>query len=438
MHPWLRGDGSAADRSADRLEEAAGLARAIGLDIRGAIPAPCRRIVPATWIGKGTVEAIGDEVGAAGAGLVVMDCTLSPGQQRNLERRWHCKVIDRTALILEIFGARARTREGRLQVELAHLTWQRSRLVRSWTHLERQRGGFGFVGGPGESQIELDRRLIDDRIARLKRELETVRKRRALQRKARARVPYPVAALVGYTNAGKSTLFNRLTAAGVAAEDALFATLDPTMRRIALPRGRQIVLSDTVGFISDLPTELVAAFRATLEEVAQADVILHVRDIARPDTAAQAESVRRILCGLVAEERLASGTIEVWNKIDRLDGPGLERLRNRADRANDLIRLVSALTGAGVDGLCAEVEALLGAARRRMTIRVPHEKGAALAWLYDRGAVVGRTDDEEGSLLTVEIEQSDCRTLDSRYGLRTAALSGDRIGDGTGDGAARP
>ena len=413
VHPWLRSDGGAADRSADRIEEAAGLARAIGLEIRGAIPAPCRRIVPATWIGKGTVETIGRRGRGGGyAGLVVMDCTLSPGQQRNLERRWNCKVIDRTALILEIFGARAHTREGRLQVELAHLTWQRSRLVRSWTHLERQRGGFGFVGGPGESQIELDRRLIDDRIARLKRELETVRKRRALQRKARARVPYPVAALVGYTNAGKSTLFNRLTAAGVAAEDALFATLDPTMRRIALPRGRQIVLSDTVGFISDLPTELVAAFRATLEEVAQADIILHVRDIARRDTAAQAESVRRILCGLVDEERLASGTIEVWNKIDRLDGPGLERRRNRADRANDRIRLVSALTGAGVEGLCAEVEALLGAARRRMTIRVPHEKGAALAWLYDRGAVVERTDDEEGSLLTVEIEQSDCRTLE--------------------------
>ncbi len=377
--------------------------------------------MPATWIGRGTVEAIGHEVAAAAADLVVMDCTLSPGQQRNLERRWHCKVIDRTALILEIFGARARTREGSLQVELAHLTWQRSRLVRSWTHLERQRGGFGFVGGPGESQIELDRRLIDDRIARLKREIETVRKRRALQRKARAKVPYPVAALVGYTNAGKSTLFNRLTSAGVVAADALFATLDPTMRKVALPRGRQIVLSDTVGFISDLPTELVAAFRATLEEIALADVILHVRDIARPDTAAQAESVRRILSDLVAGEKLASGTIEIWNKIDSVDGPGLERLRNRAGRANGRIQLVSALTGAGIDGLCAEIEVLLGAARRRMAIRVPHEKGAALSWLYDRGAVVERTDDEDGSLLIVDIEQSDCRTLDSRYGLSTAS-----------------
>ena len=357
-----------------------------------------------------------------------MDCTLSPGQQRNLERRWHCKVIDRTALILEIFGARARTREGRLQVELAHLTWQRSRLVRSWTHLERQRGGFGFVGGPGESQIELDRRLIDDRIARLKRDLETVRKRRALHRKARERYPYPVAVLVGYTNAGKSTLFNRLTSAGVLAEDMLFATLDPTMRKLALPRGRKIILSDTVGFISDLPTELVAAFRATLEEVALADVILHVRDIARPDTAAQADSVRRILQGLVSEEKLGAATIEVWNKIDSLDRDGMERLGNRADRANARVRLVSALTGAGVDGLKSEIEALLGASRRRVAIRVPHDKGAALAWLYNRGAVVERTDDERGSLLIVDIEQSDRHTLDRRYGLGVTADAGDLPG----------
>ena len=357
-----------------------------------------------------------------------MDCTLNPGQQRNLERRWHCKVIDRTALILEIFGARARTREGRLQVELAHLTWQRSRLVRSWTHLERQRGGFGFVGGPGESQIELDRRLIDDRIARLKRDLETVRKRRALHRKARQRYPYPVAVLVGYTNAGKSTLFNRLTSAGVLAEDMLFATLDPTMRKLALPRGRKIILSDTVGFISDLPTELVAAFRATLEEVALADVILHVRDIARPDTAAQADSVRRILQGLVSEEKLGAATIEVWNKIDSLDRDGMERLGNRADRANARVRLVSALTGAGVDGLKSEIEALLGASRRRVAIRVPHDKGAALAWLYNRGAVVERTDDERGSLLIVDIEQSDRHTLDRRYGLGVTADAGDLPG----------
>ena len=378
---------------------------------------PCARIAPATWIGTGAVETVGHEVAQTGAGLVVMDCTLSPGQQRNLERRWRCKVIDRTALILEIFGARARTSEGRLQVELAHLTWQRSRLVRSWTHLERQRGGFGFVGGPGESQIELDRRLIDDRIARLKRELETVRRRRALHRRARERYPYPVAALVGYTNAGKSTLFNRLTAAGVPAEDMLFATLDPTMRRLELPNGRRIILSDTVGFISDLPTELVAAFRATLEEVALADAILHVRDIARSDTAAQAGSVRRILQGLVGTEKLEAATIEVWNKIDALDSESLERLHNRAARANRRVRPVSALTGAGVDGLCAEIESLLGAARRRMAIRVPHDKGAALAWLYDRGAVVERTDDAEGSLLVVEIEQADRQMLDRRYGL---------------------
>ena len=294
--------------------------------------------------------------------------------------------------------------------------------MRSWTHLERQRGGFGFVGGPGESQIELDRRLIDDRIARLKRALETVRKRRALQRKARAKVPYPVAALVGYTNAGKSTLFNRLTAAGVAAEDALFATLDPTMRRIALPRGRRIVVSDTVGFISDLPTELVAAFRATLEGGRTGGCHPPCPRY-RP---AGHGGPRPRACGgswvtwsprrNSRRQRSKSG-----NKIDRVDGPDLERLHNRADRANDRIRLVSALTGAGVDGLCAEVEDLLGAARRRMAIRVPYEKGAALAWLYDRGAVVERTDDEAGSLLIVDIEQSDCRTLDSRYGLSTAS-----------------
>ena len=373
--------------------------------------------MPATWIGKGAAEAIGADVAAADAELVVMDCTLSPGQQRNLERRWHCKVIDRTALILEIFGARAQTSEGRLQVELAHLTWQRSRLVRSWTHLERQRGGFGFMGGPGESQIEIDRRLIDDRIARLKRDLETVRKRRALQRKARERVPYPVAALVGYTNAGKSTLFNRMTRASVMAEDMLFATLDPTMRKVTLPRGRDIILSDTVGFISDLPTELVAAFRATLEEVAGADVVLHVRDIARTDTDVQAQSVQQVLKTLVDETRLADREIEIWNKIDSLDPADRERLGNQARRENRPIILVSALTGEGIDTLSGEIEEMLGRARERMEMCIPHDQGGALNWLYERGAVVDRRDEEDGIHLIVDIEPADRERLERQYGL---------------------
>lgn len=406
----------------DRLAEAVGLAQAIDLDVVVNQLAPCSRIVPATWIGKGAAEAIGYDIKARHIDLVVMDCTLSPGQQRNLERLWHCKVIDRTALILEIFGARAQTREGRLQVELAHLTWQRSRLVRSWTHLERQRGGFGFMGGPGESQIELDRRLIDERIARLKRDLETVRKRRALQRRARERVPYPVAALVGYTNAGKSTLFNRLTDASVMAEDMLFATLDPTLRKMVLPRGRQIILSDTVGFISDLPTQLVAAFRATLEEVARADVILHVRDISRPDTEEQADSVRGILKSIVSDDQMDKQLIEVWNKTDLLDDEERDRIANLASRSADRIAPVSAVSGAGIDDLLVQVERLLGATRRTRHLCLDHDQGAAVNWLYDRGAVLERHDDAQGIQLIVEIDTADEQKLYRRYGLSAHAI----------------
>ncbi|HVB17109.1 MAG TPA: GTPase HflX, partial [Stellaceae bacterium] len=342
-------------RSADaRLDEAVGLARAIELEIVRAEIVRIARPVPATLFGSGNVETLRAIIAEGAIGLVVVDGALSPVQQRNLERRWQAKVIDRTGLILEIFGARARTHEGRLQVELAALSYQRSRLVRSWTHLERQRGGFGFLGGPGESQLELDRRLIGERIARLRRELDDVKRTRGLHREARRRVPYPVVALVGYTNAGKSTLFNRLTHAAVGAEDLLFATLDPTMRRLDLPSGRTAILSDTVGFISDLPTHLVAAFRATLEEVTEADIVVHVRDAHHPDSAAQRDDVLAVLAdlGLGPEENdlVEDGLIEVLNKIDLLDEEARASLVNQAQRNTETVAL-SAVTGEGCDAL---------------------------------------------------------------------------------------
>jgi GTP-binding protein HflX len=407
IHPDS-GDGpsSAADPD-DRLEEAAGLARAIDLDVRDAFVIRLKRITPATYLGRGTTEAIGARIRDEEIDLVVMDCALSPGQQRNLERRWKCKVIDRTALILEIFGARARTKEGRLQVELAHLTYQRSRLVRTWTHLERQRGGYGFLGGPGESQIEIDRRLIDQRLARLRSDLETVRKRRAIQRKARLKVPYPVIALVGYTNAGKSTLFNRLTGAEVFAEDLLFATLDPTMRALELPSGQTAVLSDTVGFISELPTQLVAAFRATLEEVVGADIILHVRDIARPDTEAQAHSVNAVLRDLGLSDQVESGLFEAWNKIDLLDAETVAALQARADRSNGTIVLVSATTGAGCDRLVGALDEALNRSRRTLQCSLAHRHGEVISWLYDHGRVIDRTDDADQTHMTVDLAPED-------------------------------
>src|SRR5215475_1421800 len=316
----MRARSAVSDRSAAaRLDEAVGLARAIDLDVVDAGLAPLIDIQPATFIGKGKVEEFAGLVKSLDVGLVIMDCALSPVQQRNLEKAWHAKVLDRTGLILEIFGRRARTREGALQVELAHLTYQRGRLVRSWTHLERQRGGFGFLGGPGETQIEADRRIIAERIARIKQELEGVKRTRHLHRESRKRVPYPIVALVGYTNAGKSTLFNRLASSRVLSADILFATLDPTLRAVDLPHGTRIILSDTVGFISDLPTMLVAAFRATLEEVVEADVILHVRDVSHMDTEAQAHDVGEVLRQLDIDPDDGARLIEVWNKIDLLD-----------------------------------------------------------------------------------------------------------------------
>jgi GTP-binding protein HflX len=402
------GPQGAASRAAEaRLAEAVGLAASIGVTIVHQAIHPLRGRRPSTLLGEGQVEMVRQALVEQQAGLVVVDAALTPVQQRNLERAWGVKVIDRTGLILEIFGERARTREGALQVELAHLEYQRTRLVRSWTHLERQRGGFGFLGGPGESQIELDRRLIGERIVRLKKELEQVRRTRSLHRRARERVPYPVIALVGYTNAGKSTLFNALTGAGVHAQDQLFATLDPTMRQITLPSGRQAILSDTVGFISDLPTQLVEAFRATLEEVAAADVILHVRDVAHPDSAAQRADVHAVLDGMAEgpEATLDAGwrgrCIEVLNKADLLGGP--EAIAARFPGA----LAVSALTGEGLDALRAALDARLGASLVTERVELPASDGARIAWLYRHGEVIAREEAEGRLRLTVRLSPAD-------------------------------
>jgi GTP-binding protein HflX len=407
VHPVLHG--TVQPRSPEAcLAEAVGLAHAINLDVAQARTVKVNRPQPATLLGGGTVAELAGLIAEAAdrgqtIGLVVVDHALSPVQQRNLEQAFKTKVIDRTGLILEIFGARARTREGQLQVELAALSYQRSRLVRSWTHLERQRGGFGFIGGPGESQLELDRRLIGDRIVKLKRELEEVRRTRGLHRTARARVPYPVVALVGYTNAGKSTLFNRLSGARAFAKDLLFATLDPAMRSIALPSGSKVIVSDTVGFISDLPTSLVAAFRATLEEVQSADIILHVRDIAHLDTEAQKADVEVILKDLGIDPETDPRVVEVMNKIDLLEPADQANLQARTDRSPAAVP-VSAVTGEGLDRLLAVLDEHRTANRQVVDVDVDLTDGATLSWLYARGEVLDRRDDEAQAHLRVAME----------------------------------
>ncbi|MBD8662874.1 GTPase HflX [Rhizobium sp. CFBP 8752] len=400
-----------------RLEEATGLARAIDLEIAEGMIVTVGQPRPATLMGTGKIEEIKALLDEKDAGLVIVDHPLTPVQQRNLEKEWGAKVIDRTGLILEIFGRRASTKEGTLQVDLAHLNYQKGRLVRSWTHLERQRGGAGFMGGPGETQIEADRRQLQDKIIKLERELEQVVRTRQLHRAKRRKVPHPIVALVGYTNAGKSTLFNRITGAGVLAEDMLFATLDPTLRRMKLPHGRTVIMSDTVGFISDLPTHLVAAFRATLEEVLEADLVLHVRDMSDPDNAAQSADVLRILADLgIDEKESEKRIIEVWNKIDRLDPERHDALFERAQgRAN--IMAVSAITGEGVDALLDEVSNRLSGVLTEAEIVIPADKLALVSWVYGNAVVSEREDNEDGSVtLVVKLTDRQASELERRLG----------------------
>ena len=387
--------------SRSRIDEAVGLAEAIRLNVVEKISVNIEKPRPATLLGQGKVEEIGKIVSDKKIDLAVMDSSLTPIQQRNLEKAWNCKVIDRTALILEIFGDRARTKEGVLQVELAHLNYQKGRLVRSWTHLERQRGGSGFLGGPGETQIEADRRILQAKIVRIKRELETVVRTRALHRAKRKKVPYPVIALVGYTNAGKSTLFNRLTGADVLAKDMLFATLDPTLRKVILPHEQTVMLSDTVGFISDLPTHLVAAFRATLEEVVEADLILHVRDMSDTENHAHAQDVLNILSSLGVDTDDPHHIIEVWNKVDLLDDVSLAALQDSARTSLTPVVAVSALTGKGVDKLLAIIEKRIsGEMIKRQIVLKPDEYGL-LDWLYKNGEVIKKTSKDDGSVIVL-------------------------------------
>jgi GTPase len=385
-----------------RVEEAEGLAGAIGIDVVAARPFRVRSPRPATLLGKGQVEEIAEAAKEQDAGLLIVDAALTPVQQKNLEDEVGTKVIDRTGLILEIFGERAATAEGRLQVELAHLDYQAGRLVRSWTHLERQRGGFGFLGGPGETQIEADRRMIRDRMAKIRRELDQVKRTRGLHRGRRQRAPWPVIALVGYTNAGKSTLFNRLTGEAVFAENLLFATLDPTMRDIKLPGFDKVILSDTVGFVSDLPTELIAAFRATLEEVREADLLVHVRDMAHHDREAQREDVEEVLDSLGVAEEGAPPTIEAWNKVDLLSGDERVRLFEEARRRQDVVP-ISAATGENLDRLRDCMAAKLRSGEQVHSIRLPATAGSKIAWLHSRGEVLEQRLDHDELELSVRL-----------------------------------
>ncbi|MBB3459493.1 GTPase HflX [Rhizobium sp. BK377] len=400
-----------------RLDEATGLAQAIDLDVVNASIVSVNDPRPATLLGTGKIEEIKSQLDERDSGLVIVDHPLTPVQQRNLEKEWNAKVIDRTGLILEIFGRRASTKEGTLQVDLAHLNYQKGRLVRSWTHLERQRGGGGFMGGPGETQIEADRRLLQDRIIKLERELEQVVRTRQLHRAKRRKVPHPIVALVGYTNAGKSTLFNRITGAGVLAEDMLFATLDPTLRRMKLPHGRTVILSDTVGFISDLPTHLVAAFRATLEEVLEADLVLHVRDMSDVDNQAQSADVLRILNDLGIDEAEGERRIlEVWNKIDRLEPEAHDAMVQKSSGMKNVIA-VSAISGEGVDTLMEEISRRLSGVMTETTITLPVDKLALLPWLYDHAVVDSRENNEDGSVtLELRLSETEAAELERRVG----------------------
>jgi len=419
IHPYLKAavrsnsEGINSRAPEARLAEIVGLAEAIDLNIVATEIVALSGLKPGSYFGKGTLERLDAIVKGRDVGVVIVDTQLSPVQQRNLERAWDCKVLDRTGIILEIFGERARTKEGRLQVDLAHMTYQRSRLVRSWTHLERQRGGAGFMGGPGETQIEVDRRLIDQRIAKLKRQLKDVKRTRELHRKSRRKVPYPIVALVGYTNAGKSTLFNRLTQAEVLVKDQLFATLDPTMRNLDLPSGKNIILSDTVGFISDLPHELVEAFHATLEEVLEAQVIVHVRDVSHPDTDAQKADVESVMKSLgLDDERISGMLIEVRNKSDLLNVDDREFQANMVRRADHPVVLMSAVTGEGVDQFLTSVEDQLSRAHETIAVVLAPSEGKLLSWLYSHGEVLERDDKEDGVHLTVSLEPANARRFE--------------------------
>jgi GTPase len=420
IHPEFRTRNTSLDRSPERkLEEVCGLAEAIQLEVLYSDIVNLRSVNPGTFLGSGKVKEYKGVIAELGLDLVIVDGSLTPIQQRNLEKAWNTKILDRTGLILEIFSARARTREGRMQVELAHLSYQKSRLVRSWTHLERQRGGLGFVGGPGETQIEADRRMINERITKLRRQLEKVTSTRSLHRKGRKKVPYPVVALVGYTNAGKSTLFNQLTDADVFAEDLLFATLDPTMRMVDLPSGKQAVLSDTVGFISDLPTDLIAAFRATLEEVLEADLILHVRDEASPDSEAERHDVLAVLAHLGVSID-SDHIIEVLNKADLLDPEYHDIARNQVTRKPKQI-LTSALTGEGCVELLDLISASITSDDVEVTYDIPHSEGRAVAWLYQHGEILQRTDGEALATLTLTLSPADIGKFKKTFHIEPAS-----------------